>query len=343
MMLRIILVSLLGTAVATPLARAQFSLLASLADVSNNAQSSTIQNFLGDGPDLIVALGGTNLGGGIWDGHAINRVSGLGGTTTVTTLMASAAWGTAFFSPIHSFQKSGNLLQFGSTGTQLGVFTFDLVSNTLATRFNTAGITSATGQSGFGFLGAAATDSAGEFVFGNSHSSNRSLLRTNGTAVDILLNTTDVTNLLGDSSINALGILGDTVYLANNTTDRIATYSLTNQASAVILQPQDLIAVNGDTSITYSRVYGGADGRVYFYTTDDDVWSFDPANPSGSLRIDFNTGGPNLQAFGWYDGKLAFATVDNLIYSVPEPAAGAVWGGLAVFGLVAWRRFRRAA
>jgi hypothetical protein len=322
---------------------AQFSMLASLEDVRNSADNATVQNFIADGSDLIVALGGTSQGGGVWQGHAINRVSGIGGTPVVTNLMDSAAFGSGFFSPIHSFGRTGDILQFGATGLDGGVYQFDLGSNTLSQRFSLTQMRDLSGAGNLTYIGASWTDASGEFWFANARSGDRSLNRSNGTGIDQILDQTALEALFtggSNATINAMAAVGNQVFMANNSSNSIGVYNAGDMSTAIVLDEPTILGVAGGTSITISRLYGAPNGMVYFSTPAEEIFSFDPANPAGTLALEFITGDNSMsvQAFGWYEGELAFATTSG-IYAVPEPSAYAAIVGLLAVALV-WRRRR---
>ncbi|MCC5839971.1 MAG: hypothetical protein JJT96_07595 [Opitutales bacterium] len=321
--------------------------VASLGDVSNHALSASIQNFVFDGGTLYVALGGTNTGGGVWDGHQINRVTGIGGTPTVTTLMTSGDWGTGFFSPIHSFQRTGNFLQFGTTGAAavIGIHRVNVNSGGLITGFNSATILANVPETGLGFLGAGVTDANGEFIFANSNGGNRALYQTSWTSINRLLDQDDLGIIFEgatNQTVNALTLVGDTLFLGSNNANLIATYNLATSASATVLDTATLTGVLGGTGVTLQRMFYAPDGRVYFSTNNRQIASFDPAEPASSLQVDLITGDTpawNVQALGWYDGYIAFATTSG-IYAIPEPRVYAALFGLFALGLVLYRRRR---
>lgn len=327
-------------------ASAQFNLIAGLDDVRNDAGNDRIQNFLSDGTDLLVALSGASIGGGQFEGHAINRVSGIGGTISVTNLMPSAGWGTGFFSPIHSFQLTSGGIQFGTTGAAsvLGVHRFDLGTNTLSTRFSSTDITSLTGATGYSHLGASVTDGAGELYFANTNSSNRALYRTNGLGIDTLLDATELGTLFGgpsNPSINAMTLSGSSLLLANNSANVIASYDVGTDTGSLLLNDATILAITGGTSVTISRMFTAPDGTVFFSTSNRQVLSFDPSDAASTLQLVLTTGDStpwNVQALGWYGDDLAFATTSG-IYAVPEPSTyAAVLGALALAGILIRRR-----
>lgn len=322
--------------------------VASLGEVSNHALSASIQNFVFDGSTLYVAIGGTNTGGGVWDGHQVNRVTGIGGTPTVTTLMTSAEWGTGFFSPIHSFQRTGNFLQFGTTGAAavIGIHRVNVNSGGLITGFNSATMLANVPETGLGFLGASVTDANGEFIFANSNAGNRALYQTAWTSINRLLDQDDLGTLFEgatNQTVNALTLVGDTLFLGSNNANLIASYNLTTSDSATVLNTATLTGVLGGTGVTLQRMFYAPDGRVYFSTNNRQIASFDPSDPASTLQLDLITGDNaawNIQALGWYEGYIAFATTSG-IYAIPEPRVYAAIFGLLALGFVAYRRRQR--
>lgn len=329
---------------------ASFVQVVSLDDVRNDPQNDRLQNFVFDGGDLYVALGGESVGGGNFEGHAINRVTGVGtGSPTVTNIMSSSDWGSGFFSPIRSFQKTGDVLQFGATGAAsvVGIYQLDVVSGALTTRFDATAILAAVPETALTYTGASVTDAAGEFYFANARSGHRALYKTNGTAIDRLLDAAQLEALFDGASnetINAMTLAGDNLFLANNSNNLLASYDVSDASTGVAIDTATLLGVAGGTSISFTELFAAPDGLVYFGTTNRQILSFDPANPAGSLTMVLADAISPLQALGWYDGNIAFATTlgtnEPGIYAIPEPRFYAGLFGLGALALV-WLRRRR--
>lgn len=330
-------------------AHAQFFEVASLEDVRNNPNSAAIQAFFFEGSTLYVGLGGSNQGGGVFNGQAINRVTGIGGTPVVTTLMDETQWGTtnAFFA--RPFSKTGNVLQFVSTINPL-IYRLDVSSapGTLTQRFTTADINAGAGFSNFNSGTAGANDVAGELIFANVAGQNsgvdRALLRTNGSDIDVLLNATQLAALFSagtNPSVNALGIAGDIVYLGNNNSNALGTFNTSTSATSIILDQAALTGVLGGTGVNFVQIFPGPDGLVYFATTNRAIASFNPADPAGTLSMVVADAGAVINGLGWFSDEDVLAFSTNVgIYAIPEPRVYAALVGLLALGFVVYRRRR---
>ncbi|MCC5808231.1 MAG: hypothetical protein JJU00_18030 [Opitutales bacterium] len=332
---------------AAPLAvlEANFTQILSVDDVEFNSNTATIQNFVFDGSTAYVAVGGT-VSAGQWDGHAVQRVTGVGtATPAVTTLMTSGDWGTGFFSPIHSFQRTGDFVQFGTTGAAavLGIHRVNVDSGGLTTRFDQSAIIAASGASNYAHLGASTTDAAGEFYFANTNAQNRALLHTSGTDVNVLLDSAQLTALFdgaANQSINAMALAGTTLVLANNSATTLAAYNTTDGTTSTLLNEAQLDA--GGLTGNFARLFAAPNGLVYASTSNRGIFSFDPSDAAGTWSFIATTGDTtvwNVQALGWYEDELAFATTSG-IYAIPEPRLYAALLGLGALALV-WLRRRR--
>lgn len=324
---------------------ANFTQILDVDAVRLNSDTSTIQNFVFDGSTAYVAVGGT-VSSGQWDGHAVQQVTGVGtGTPAVTTLMTSGDWGTGFFSPIHSFQRTGDFVQFGTTGAAavLGIHRVNVNSGGLTTRFDRDAIIAASGATNYAHLGASATDAAGEFYFANTNSQNRALLHTSGPDVNLLLNSAQLTALFdgaANENINAMALAGTTLVLANNSATVLAAYNTTNAATSTLLNEAQLDA--GGFTGNFARLFAAPNGLVYAASTNRGIFSFDPGDAAGTWSFVATTGDStawNVQALGWYEDELAFATTSG-IYAIPEPRFYAALLGLGALALV-WIRRRR--
>ncbi|HOJ75719.1 MAG TPA: PEP-CTERM sorting domain-containing protein [Phycisphaerae bacterium] len=289
------------------------------------------------------------------------RVDGLKNPVRTTTelvstpqwIAAASATTTANINGVttmYGFSFSGEYLQFADAVTD-GIWrvhknTGDIIP--YATRAQIKAHTGMTGEASLGTGGDTAPD--GEYAFWEGTS--KQILKTNGQGTLITLIDQNTLLSLGGVGCTSIGYdaFGN-MYWTDNGKDSV--YLRTADGSInTVLQPWEISAVTGNSSINFKDIFPAPDGLVYFQEQSSaHILRFSPDSPATTLEIylsaqdllDGPSGGTNVYQLSWYDGRLAFnvhATTGakGLYVVVPEPAT---MGLLALGGLCLLRRRSR--
>ncbi len=172
------------------------------------------------------------------------------------------------------------------------------------------------------------------------------IVQTNGMGVaSVLISNQLMNDVMGSAGVQGQLAYDDSgnLYLGNTTTDSVWKFDGTNLTQ--IFSKEDIIALTGEsTAGIASQVYNPADGLIYISENSSrDVLSFDPTDPSGTLKVfmtreDLENGALGtaiVAGFSIFNGELA-ATAYNqgsMAYcTIPEPTTLGlmVLGGLGL-------------
>lgn len=159
----------------------------------------------------------------------------------------------------------------------------------------------------------------------------------------------ELTALTGSDLLSGTGmaLVGTDLYFGSNSADALYKWDVITDTGSLVFDATALKALSDSPggSAGIDDIFYAPDGLVYFYEDSADyIYSFDPADPSGTLAVvlseaDLNAG-PGTDAvsqFAWWNGNLAWTDQRDGFYAIPEPTT-AVLSLLAVAGLVARRR-----
>ncbi|MGF1633942.1 MAG: PEP-CTERM sorting domain-containing protein [Phycisphaerae bacterium] len=159
---------------------------------------------------------------------------------------------------------------------------------------------------------------------------------------------------IGANLIDGLTVVGDFLYIGDDSTDTVYRVDLTAPTPAstveVVLTAADVAAKTGDSTLGFESMILGGDGFIYFYDDrSDSVVKFDPANAVDSFSViatdaelSAAIGSDLIQGLLWFeDAPHVWTSVQargaGLYAIVPEPTSLAGLG-LAVMGLGRRRR-----
>lgn len=162
---------------------------------------------------------------------------------------------------------------------------------------------------------------------------------------------TELAALMGGTAPTYIGsgftLVGSDLYFGSNFGDSLYKWNVITDSGSVVFDTAALEALSNDIdgNAGVDDIYYAPDGLIYFYEDDADyIYSFDPADPSGTLSVvlteDELNAGPGSDAvaqFGWWQGNIAWTDQRDGFYSIPEPTT-AVLGAIALMGFGATRR-----
>lgn len=168
-------------------------------------------------------------------------------------------------------------------------------------------------------------------------------------AISTLISDTQLTALVGSDVLAGTGfaLVGDDVYFGSNIGDSLYKWTRATSTGEVVFDTAQLEALSDDIdgNAGIDDVYLAPDGLVYFYEDDADyIYSFDAADPSGTLAIvateEYLNDGPGSDGvgqFAWWNGNIAWTDQSDGFYAIPEPTT-ALLAALAIVGACARRR-----
>lgn len=161
---------------------------------------------------------------------------------------------------------------------------------------------------------------------------------------------TELAGLMGGTAPTYIGsgftLVGSDLYFGSNFGDSLYKWNVITDTGSVVFDTAALEALSDDIDGTagVDDVYYAPDGLIYFYEDDADyIYSFDPADPSGTLSVvlteaelNAGPGSDSVGQFAWWNGNIAWTDQRDGFYAIPEPAT-ALLAALAIVGVCARR------
>lgn len=303
------------------------------------AETSFLDSVVGNGS---TAYGLIRINGG----GAIVEYDGTSGA--FSTLTSNTDWtstGSGTLGGFYGANLSGSNLVFSNTFDNQ-IYSVDTTSGSVAVLTTSGAFDAATGGSANLTASSFFTTAGNGFVYDGSTDS---ILGVDAAGnVSTAVTSLQLATLMGSDSVNGLGVAGDTLFIGNNSSDTLWAWDLVSGTGSVGLSTAVIEGVTDDVDgrVGFAAFHLGADGRKYFYENDSDyLLSFDPADPSGTLRRELTEAqlndGPagndragNLTTF---EGELAWSGLRDGFYAVPEPSISLL-SGLATLSLLLRRQ-----